>query len=286
MSVTIFSDKVEIAKKYGGELENNQGSLSIDAEYDIIGTIDELTAYTRFSEYIFTNIPVNRGLRVETLGVEGNREGAPLFTGHVRYSSKANESELSLPVQSFSTKGNTVKKLHSYETVHVASLPGVTAPNFRGGIGVKETTLEGCDVTVPNYTTTYTRKGLPHFFVTDGYKQMLRMMTGTVNASPFDGMAPGECLFLGADAVQNITNENGIVKSAWDLTWEFKAAPNVGGLVVSEGFTPLDKRGWDYLWLYNIIEDDEESGRSIPRPIAAYVEQVYLYSNFMALGIF
>ena len=283
----MFSDEVEIAQRYGGELENNQGSRSIDFEYDLIGTLDGKTAYARFAEFIYTKFPVSNGLRVETLGVDMDRNGAPLGVGRVRYSSKANENEMSFPVQSFSTKGGTAKKTQSYATVGVVSRPGIVAPNFRGGIGVRDDqTLEGCDVTVSNYTSTFERKGVPNSFVTDGYKRLLRMMTGSVNAFAFDGMEPGECLFVGADGKQNITNENGNVKITWDLSWEFKAAPNVGGLIISPDLPPIDlKRGWDYVWLYRIIEDDEESGRSISSPLAAYVEQVYLYSNFMALGI-
>ncbi|MCL2624921.1 MAG: hypothetical protein FWD31_14760 [Planctomycetaceae bacterium] len=283
---TVFVDKVEIAQSYGGELENNQGSRSIDRKYTIVGTIDEMTAYARFAEYIYTQFPTVSGLRVETLGVEGNREGAPLYTGNVRWSSKANESEMSLPVKSFSTKGGTTKKTWSFETVDVVSLPGFTATDFQRGIGFKDGSYEGCDVITPNYTANFERKGLPAWFVTDAYEKLLFMMTGSINGSPFDGKAPGELMFMGAEGKQNITNENGQIKITWDMTWEFKASPNIGGIIVSPGFPPIDKHGWDYLWLYRETVDNEESGRSIPLPRAAYVERVYLYSNFMALGIF
>ena len=285
MSTVFESDEVEITLRYGGDTENNSGTLSIDEEYDIIGTLDRRTAYARFSEWIYTNAPVKDGLRVESILTEGDREGAPKFLGSVRYSSKANESELKFPIQSFSTKGGTAKKTQSYSTPVVVAREGFIPPNFMGGIGYKEGIFEGCDVTVSNYTTSFERKGLPAAFINEGYKQLLRGMTGSVNTAPFDGMAPGECLFVGADGKQNITNENGVIKITWDLTYEFKAGPNVGGLIIGN-LPPLDKRAWDYVWVLRQVEDDEESKRSIPRPVAAYVEQVYLYSHFGALGIF
>lgn len=282
----LFPDGIEIVQGWQGEVENNQGSRTLDREYTITGTTDELTAYFRFSEYLYTRYPVVSGMRIETFGVSPKQEGAELFIGSVRYSTKANEGKLTLPVQSFSTKGGTAKQTHSWATVQAVARDGFVAPNFGRGIGVKDGTLEGCDVITPNYTTSFARKGLPHAFVTYAYRNMLQMMTGTVNATPFDGMAPGECMFMGADVQQNITNEEGLIESTWDITWEFRASPNMGGFVAGPGFPPVDKRGFDYLWLHRIMQDDEESGQTIPIPVAVYVEQVYMYSNFMALGIF
>jgi hypothetical protein len=49
--------------------------------------------------------------------------------------------------------------------------------------------------------------------------------------------------------------------------------------------TGINKQGWHYLWVR--FDDDEDSSAKtlIKKPIAAYVERVYEYGDFSALGI-
>ncbi len=48
---------------------------------------------------------------------------------------------------------------------------------------------------------------------------------------------------------------------------------------------PIEKRGWEYLWVRYEEGLDRETNQMVRRPIAAYVEQVCRYGNFNLLGI-
>ncbi len=85
----------------------------------------------------------------------------------------------------------------------------------------------------------------------------------------------GEVLFLGASG-----SKRG--KEDWEITFKFAASPNITGLTVGP-ITGIAKRGWDYLWVRYL--DDEDSFQIIRRPVAAYVERVYEFGNFADIGI-
>lgn len=48
---------------------------------------------------------------------------------------------------------------------------------------------------------------------------------------------------------------------------------------------PIEKRGWEYLWVRYEEGLDRETNQLVRRPIAVYVEQVCRYGNFDLLGI-
>ena len=49
--------------------------------------------------------------------------------------------------------------------------------------------------------------------------------------------------------------------------------------------TGIDKKGWEYLWVRYADVEDDAAKVLVKRPIGAYVEQVYDYASFLALGI-
>src|SRR5690606_18604713 len=109
----------------------------------------------------------------------------------------------------------------------------------------------------------------------------LAALTGSVNNTPFKSFAAGEVLFLGASGS---TRENEDGDTVWEITFSFAASPNVTGLTVGD-ITGIEKRGWDYLWVRYADAVDGEAHVLVKKPVAVYVEQVYPFGNFGALGI-
>ena len=54
---------------------------------------------------------------------------------------------------------------------------------------------------------------------------------------------------------------------------------NVGDITVNE------KYGWDYMWIRYADEVDDEKKSLVKKPVAVYIERVYMITNFSALGI-
>ncbi|RMF94392.1 MAG: hypothetical protein D6741_12675, partial [Planctomycetota bacterium] len=113
--------------------------------------------------------------------------------------------------------------------------------------------------------------------VTDAYKATLYNLTGTVNNATFRNFAAGEVLFMGASGSKRGPGD-------WEITFRFAASPNVTGLTIGE-ITGINKNGWDYLWVAYADDVDDAAKELIKKPIAAYVERVYRYTDFSLLGI-
>lgn len=149
-----------------------------------------------------------------------------------------------------------------------------TGPNFQGLINCNNGRVDGVDITIPTMTFSITRSFVS---ISNAYRNLLHRMTGKVNSGAFWGTAAGETLFLGAQGRK-------AGRELWRVRFAFACSENAANLSVGAGtITVTRKDGWEYLWVYT--EEEEESGRLIPRPKAAFVEQVYLLADFAALGI-
>lgn len=152
------------------------------------------------------------------------------------------------------------------------------APYFGGAIGVTKDSVEGVDITVPEFKF-QGKAYLNDSVVTDAFVQSLYRNTGRVNNAAWKMFSAGEVLFLGATG----TREG---RGNWEITFEFAASPNVTGLKVGP-IEDITKRGWEYLWIRYHDYEDTEAHCLVRRPLAVYVEQVYRYTNFAFLtGIF
>jgi hypothetical protein len=180
----------------------------------------------------------------------------------------------------FTTTGGTKKSFQSIQTVDTDFNHGTAAPDFGGSILVGDDgDAEGADVVDPKleWTVTVTAKG----GLTFGYIATLAALTGKVNESTFFHHEQGECLFLGAEG--SYRNEEG-----WTVTYHFATSKNVLDLtieVTGDSALHVDKKGWEFLWLKYHKVTDVDTGRTITRPYAAYVEQVYDYADFARLEI-
>jgi hypothetical protein len=156
--------------------------------------------------------------------------------------------------------------------------PGGTSGSHNGAIGVQsDGSVAGTDIDLAALTWTET-----HIFeaseFTAAYKRKVYMVKmRPVNDAPFRGFAAGEVRFRGASATRRQDGK-------WELTFKFSASPNATGLVVGD-ITGIAKNGWEYLWVEYERTDDSTNKVMITRPRAAYVEQVYLSSDFEDLGI-
>lgn len=179
---------------------------------------------------------------------------------------------------SFDISGTTQHITQSISTV--AKYPSTTARDFKGAIGVNQDgTIEGCDIQIPalTYQINFT---FPNSSITDAYIQTLMGVVGKVNSDTFHNFSPGTQL-LTKVAGQKREDTN------WDLSFGFACSENVTGLTVGT-ITGINKKGWEYLWVYYTEEADTTTDgvkyiRKIPTNV--YIEQVYKTTAYSALGI-
>jgi len=154
-------------------------------------------------------------------------------------------------------------------------------PDFQGAIGVTKDSVEGVDVTVPNFEWSETHY-LEPADVTEAYVNTLIRLTGCVNSQPFGPFTtpydPGQVLFLGATGQQRSD-------LLWPLTYRFAGSPNATNIEISPTITVGQKNGWDYLWILYADTADTTAYALVKRPVAAYVEQVYPYDDLNDLVV-
>lgn len=266
---------ITVQEKIGSPVITGGEDPSAEVTYWIIGTTSEVDAYASLlsqvkSEYL--------GLVAKSTRLEPSNTANNIWEGSIRYGKRVRPP--GTVTLSFDTTGGTQQITQSLGTFDVKSVDGVTAPNFGGAIGVNGDTVEGVSINVPQFTWTETHV-FDYDYIPASYSAILYQLTGTVNATPFRWFAAGEVLFLGASGS---TRENENQELEWEIAYKFAASPNATGLTVGT-ITGISKRGWDYLWIRYGDDVDQDAKALVKRPVAAYVEQVYRFSDFGALGI-
>jgi len=268
---------VTVAEKWDSRKRSiSADSATVTLEYLVAGTDEDNDAYnavvsTSPSSYVFDD--QSRTLYRQTITLE--RVGENEWNSAVKYGIKKGQNPTESGAYDFDTGGGTTHITNSIATVNSYAASG-TAPDFENLIGVTNDSVEGVDVTIPQYRFSETHD-LSTTTVTAAYKLTLMGLTGCVNNGTFKGMAAGECLFLGASGSQQGEDD-------WSITYNFAAQPNATGLSVGS-ITGITKRGWDYLWVRYEDAEDTTAKRLVKKPIAVYVEQVYTYSDLSGLGI-
>lgn len=267
---------VTVSESWGSRKRSiSADSADVTLAYLVEGTDNDSTGYdavvsTSPTSYVFD--ASGRTLYRQTITLE--RVGENEWKASVKYGIKKGQN----PAEStydFDTGGGTTHLGNSIATVNSYAASG-TAPDFGNLIGVTKDSVEGVDVTIPQYRFSET-----HSFDTStidaAYKLTLFALTGCVNNATFKGFAAGECLFLGASGSQQGEGD-------WSITYSFASQPNAASLTVGT-ITGIVKRGWDYLWVQYEDAEDTTAKRLVKAPIAAYVEQVYTYAALSGLGI-
>lgn len=262
------------------DLTDTSGRVTLDFEYDLIGTSSEQIAYN----YLIDNTPrtyqnlFRMEMNVRPIQVD---EGAD--TGHwfctVRYGTgDVVPRELTDSSFTFDTMGGTQHITQSKVTLDARVPGGGLAPNNKRAIGasVGRKQVEGVDIPSPVYNFTESHVFLDRS-ITPIFRGTLFLLTGKMNHLLFKGFQRGECLFQGV-----IGTKRGL--GDWELNFRFSASPNVTNLQIGD-ITIASKLGWDYLWVAYGDSTDDQAHAHVRIPVAAYVERVLEFGDFGALGI-
>ncbi|GIW56140.1 MAG: hypothetical protein KatS3mg082_2736 [Nitrospiraceae bacterium] len=173
----------------------------------------------------------------------------------------------------FDTSGGSAKIFQSLNTTAYVA-PDDDEIDFHGAIGVTDDggtrKVEGVEITVPQFSFTVTR--ILSSPINPAYLNALEQKTGKVNSDPvvllIDDVSytflPGELKFESATGGKR-NSEN------WEITIKCSAARNRSGIQFGD-ISGIDKKGWEYLWVY--YEDAESANTLIKKPRQVMVEQV------------
>jgi len=246
---------------------------SATTRYWVTGETDEsVVTSTLLADLPVTLAGLTRtNIRIEPLG-------SGMWDAEITYSLvvQSTSPQPGQPTFSFDTGGGTQHITQSLGMIASQAPAGMTAPNFKGAIGVTADSVEGVDIVVPVYQFSETHV-LPNTTVTDAYKRTLMQITGKVNSDVFRGFPAGEVLFLGASGTRRGTGD-------WEITFRFASSENKTGIAVGD-IAGIVKKGWEYLWARYEEAEDAASLTIVKQPVAAYVEKVYTDTAFSALGI-
>ena len=170
-------------------------------------------------------------------------------------------------VFSFDTGGGSEHVTQSKNTTSYAPT-GATAPDYHGAIGYDGERINGVDIMFPAFSFQMTE----YLSTSDFSIGTLATLTNKVNSVLFQGFDPGQVMFMGAQGQVRGPN------SLWEIIFKFSVKMNTDSLTVGS-IGPITKNGWDYLWIRYADKIDTTANMRVRRPIAAYVEQVYDYSD-------
>lgn len=266
---------ITLREKIDSRASETGQNPSVTLLYLLEGTSDDLSAKT----LAWNSTPtMYDGLVRQSLGIEPEWVDTNALDGRwlvtVRYGSSIEDPPTGDSTFSFDTGGGTQHITQSLQTI--AKYPAGTSPDFKGAIGVTHDNVEGVDITVPVYQFSETHY-LADAVVTPAYRGTLFQITGKVNSGSFRGLAPGECLFLGASGSKRGQGD-------WEITFRFAGSPNVTGLTVGP-IGGINKKGWEYMWVRYADSEDDDAKVLVKKPVAVYIEKVYESASFTGLGI-
>jgi hypothetical protein len=187
------------------------------------------------------------------------------------------------------TSGGTRKRFYSLETVNtydcVQTLAG--PPDMKGAIGVTDNGIDGVDVPDEKFDFTITQN-LSLTSLSSDYLQLLRTMTGTVNDYFYTVDYEDQRLEFEEEELR-LMGINFEQSSSGDLSISYKFSAQDSILeeddeVIGES-AAIEKKGWQYIWVYFQQFHDVASHSITRKPIAAYVERVCKLSDFTMLAI-
>lgn len=262
------------------DLTDTSGRVTLDFEYDLIGTSSEQIAYNHLTDNTprtYQNL-FRMEMNVRPIQVD---EGAD--TGHwfctVRYGTgDVVPRELTDSSFTFDTMGGTQHITQSKVTLDARVPGGGLAPNNKRAIGVDvaRKQVEGVDIpsSVYNFSESHV---FPDRSITPTFKGTLFSLKGKMNNLPFKGFQRGECLFQGV-----VGTKRGL--GDWVLDFRFSAAPNETNIEIGD-IMIASRLGWDYLWVAYKASVDDQAHAFVLVPAAVYVERVLDFGDFGALGI-
>lgn len=176
---------------------------------------------------------------------------------------------------SFDTTGGTVRARTSRDTDSYP-IASRTAPDYKHAVEVSGGTPQGVDIVIPALKIVGTYKW-PKGVVTIADAKALAGQTGTTNDAPWYGFEAGELLFLGATGVIDLAVAN-------EVQYQFAASANAD-VSIGTWIQNITKKGHQHLWVAFEDQEDTAAKKVVQRPLAAYVETMYLESDFEKFGI-
>ena len=273
-----------IAEKAESRAASQGDQNSIELQYNVMEAADEaaaLAALIAQSPATWGNL-VRKNCRVEPVG-----DGSSYWNGTVAYGGATSTRQTGTQTLSFDTTGGTQHITQAKEHVSTTYYEGDTPPDFQGAIGVTDDSVEGCDITVPQFSFAVTRYvsavDLTETYVgnlftlTGKTNNAAWSVTGTVQSVPLTlSFAEGEVLFLGASGSPRGDD-------SWEITLRFAASPNATDLLVG-GITVPAKKGWEYLWVQYKDAKDTNAKCIVKKPKRVIVDRVYDAGDFSLLG--
>ncbi|HRX36947.1 MAG TPA: hypothetical protein P5337_11160, partial [Aestuariivirga sp.] len=145
--ITLDGDVIVVEERFESRSTVAGKSPSVELRYWIKGTDDDLAARGALESAAPTDYD---GLTRQDVQIEP--QGHELWDGTVRYAVPSfGGLQTGESVFSFDTGGGTRHITQSRQTILRKGLPGQTAPDFKGAIGVTDTGVEGVDIVVPVY---------------------------------------------------------------------------------------------------------------------------------------
>ncbi len=199
--------------------------------------------------------------------------------GHFKGSVNYGKVQTSDPRYTFEVGFGTEHITHSRSTVNRYALPGKTAPDHDGAIGVQpDGTVSGVELPGAAAFRFSITQFVPFADVTFAFRaNLLDLAHRSMNDATFQGHAPGECKFFGA---------RGNVRGSedYEIEFSFGGNPNETNLTVGQ-ITGIDKLGWDYLWV-EYGETIDTGAKAVVRfAKAAHVERISTPKSYGLLGI-
>jgi hypothetical protein len=203
-------------------------------------------------------------------------QGEDLWFADVNYGLRKAADE-DVAEWSFTISESSQHITHSLSTV--SSYPG-NAPDFKQALNVTGTgadkVVEGAEVGMTVFDWSETLY-LPFTSWTPTYCRRLYNTQGRYNDAKFRIWAAGEVLLK---LVTGGPHGQSVVR----LDFSFGVEPNVSGRQIGD-ITGIDKKGWEYLWVFSEMEEDTDAHELCPQPKGVYVEQTRYSANFAQLGL-
>lgn len=143
--------------------------------------------------------------------------------------------------------------------------------------------VKGVDVVVPKLELTATTSFAPNVINIE-YIKALAEMTGKVNEAPWKSFERGELLFMGA-RIKTKYREKTTVTFTFSASEQITADDQIfiGGINGAQGWGPIEKDGWEYMWIYFVQE--EQDNQVLMKPKQANMETIYREADFTELGL-
>lgn len=217
------------------------------------------------------------GVQLWEVEVSWGKESKP--SSESQNSNEPNDGSWEL---SWDTTGGTTHINQSLSTLDSSENPAVFPdgpPDFKQTVGASRSGVAGCDVVTPQFQWHETRQIPRSVAMTFDYLRAIYDLTGKINDAEFRGFPAGNVLFLGSKGKISGKDPRYV-----EVQFTFSASPDKEEVTIGS-CNPVDKGGWDYLWVYFHESKDENALAEVKIPAAVYVEKVYESGDFSTLLI-